>query len=156
MRKKLGQRINLASAEEPPVPPGECVFERTFPASNETKNEVLDALLANLQRRGAMSRPEDEMRVRLCLDEALLNAVMHGCQYDLAKTIRVRAYAGAGKWSVLVEDPGQGFNEEDLPEPNDAGNLLEESGRGILLMRSLMDEVSYWRGGSAVLLSRRL
>jgi len=156
MRKRLGLRTNLVAAQEPPLPPGECVFERTFRASNELKNEVLDALLAALRTRSVMATADDEMRVRLCLDEALLNAVMHGCQYDAAKTVRVRAYAGAGKWSVLVEDPGKGFKEEDLPDPNAAENLLEESGRGILLMRSLMDEVSYWRGGSAVLLSRKL
>ena len=144
------------SAAEPPVPSGACVFERTFPASNEMKDEVLDALLAALRPRGVMATAKDENHVRLCLDEALVNAVMHGCQYDVAKTIRVRAYAGAGKWSVLIEDPGRGFREEDLPDPDAAESLLGESGRGILLMRSLMDEVSYWRGGSAVLLSRKL
>ncbi|MGD0090560.1 MAG: ATP-binding protein [Planctomycetota bacterium] len=155
MRKKLGRRINLVGAEEPPEQTGACVFDRTFAASNELKNEVLDALLAELLARGALAKPGEDMQARLCLDEALVNAVMHGCQYDASKAIRVRAYCGAAKWSVLVEDPGGGFREEDLPDPNAAENLLEESGRGILLMRAMMDEVSYWRGGSALLLSKK-
>lgn len=155
MRKKLGRKINLVHGGEPPVSAGTRVFEAEFRASNETKNDVLERLLAALRQWAGVASQAEEAQMRLCLDEALVNAVMHGCEYDLHKTIRVQAFVDAKRWSVLVEDPGAGFREEDLPDPDAAENLLEESGRGVHLMRSLMDEVSYWRGGAALLLTRR-
>jgi serine/threonine-protein kinase RsbW len=154
MRRK-GRSGNLVRADEPPLPPGQCVADIAFGASNETKNEVLDAVLKALRDGGILPSPEEETRARLCLDEALVNAVMHGCRYDAAKTIRVRAFVDDESWSVLVEDPGAGFREEDLPDPAAAENLLEESGRGVHLMCSMLDHVSYWRGGSALLLKHR-
>jgi len=153
MRKKLGRSTNLVRKEHPPAPSGEIIFERRFPANNESKNEVLTALLEKLAGIGAI---DGEAEMRLCLDEALVNAVMHGSKYDSSKSVHVRAFLHDGKWSVLIEDEGPGFREEDLPDPDAPENLLEESGRGVHLMRSLMDEVSYWRGGSALLMSRKM
>jgi serine/threonine-protein kinase RsbW len=155
MRKNLGRSTGLVHPGDPPLPAGRCVFDRSFAASNETKNEVLDALLAALRTARAVDHCHEESRMRLCLDEALVNAVMHGSKYDVAKTVRVRAFAAPDRWSVLVEDQGAGFREEDLPDPAAAENLLEESGRGVHLMRTMMDDISYWRGGSVLLLVRR-
>lgn len=155
MRKKLGRSTNFVRPEPPPKPAGALVFERTFAAAIEAKNEVLDGLLQNLQECGAIRTEADEVRMRLCLDEALVNAVMHGSKYDEKKSVRVRAFVDPLEWSVLVEDEGAGFREEDLPDPDAQENLLEESGRGVHLIRTMMDETSYWSGGRALLMSRK-
>ncbi|MCY3022038.1 MAG: ATP-binding protein [Planctomycetota bacterium] len=105
MRRKLGRCTNLVRAGDPPVPPGECVFDRSFPASEKVKSETCEALVGVLTE-----------RARLCVDEALTNAIMHGCKYDSSKLVRVRAFVTPDEWSVLVEDPGPGFREEDLPD----------------------------------------
>ncbi|HEY3319050.1 MAG TPA: ATP-binding protein [Planctomycetota bacterium] len=152
MRKKLGRSTNLVRPQAPPLPAGNLIFERTFAATSEAKIETLEALLAALLSAGALSGESAELRFRLCLDEALVNAVMHGNRYDAAKSVRVRAFIDPKSWSVLVEDEGAGFREEDLPDPQAAENLLEESGRGVHLIRSMMDEVSYWSGGAALLM----
>lgn len=138
------------------MPGGDLIYERSFPAQSEIKKEVLDALILLLQERCGIKTESDEMKMRLCLDEALVNAVMHGSKFDATLTIRVRIFLEAAKWSVLVEDEGKGFLEEDLPDPDAPENLFEESGRGVILMRSWMDEVSYWNNGAALLMSRKL
>ena len=155
MRKKLGRSINLVKQDAPPSPSGQLVFERQFPAGNEAKNEVLEELLDALQSSGAISGETEQVRMRLCLDEGLVNAVMHGSRHDATKTVSVRAWVSAENWSILIEDQGQGFRDEDLPDPEAPENLLEESGRGVHLMRNMMDSVNYWRGGRSLLLSRK-
>jgi serine/threonine-protein kinase RsbW len=155
MRKTIGRSTNFVQPDPPPQPGGTLIFERRFAAVNETKNEVLDALLAKLQSSGAIQSDNDEVRMRLCLDEALVNAVMHGSKYDASKNVTVRAYLAVDKWTVLVEDEGAGFREEDLPDPDAQENLLEESGRGVHLIRTMMDAVSYWNSGRALLMIRK-
>lgn len=160
MRKKAGRSTDLVRDAEPPLPPGQLIYECGFGAdssvTSEVKNAVLDELLDALRKSGAIADEGDEIRTRLCLDEALVNAVMHGSKYNPEKTVTVRAYQSDAKYSVLIEDEGEGFREEDLPDPGAAENLLEESGRGVHLIRSIMDEVGYWRGGRVLLMSRIL
>lgn len=154
MRKKVGRSTNLVREEDAPLPPGTLIYECTFGAETPLKNVVLEELLTALIGCGAIVDPGDEARTRLCLDEALVNSVMHGSHYDPRKSISVQSYLTETKYSVLIEDDGDGFREEDLPDPDAKENLLEESGRGVHLIRSIMDEVGYWRGGRSLLMSR--
>jgi len=153
--RRFGGNTNLVRTGDPPVSLGSLVFEQTFSATLDHKNSTLQELLAALGAAGLFFGEDDASGVHLVLDEALINAVTHGSQSDPAKSIRVRAFSSAEKWSVLVEDQGNGFREEDLPDPLAPENLHAESGRGILLIRKMMSEATYYRGGSALLISRR-
>ncbi len=56
----------------------------------------------------------------------------------------------------MIRDQGRGFDPNSLPDPTDPANLEKAAGRGVLLMRSFMDEVSYNdRGNSVTLVKRR-
>jgi serine/threonine-protein kinase RsbW len=156
MRKKLGRTTNLVHSAAPPVPAGTLLFDQTFSSSHESKNASLDTLLSALISAGLLANEGDDSRARLCLDEALINAVMHGNRYDTRKRVRVRAYLCPADWTVIVEDEGPGFKEEDLPDPVAPENMLEESGRGVHLIRSMMDTVSYWKNGSALVMSQKI
>jgi serine/threonine-protein kinase RsbW len=157
MRKKLGKNTNLVRKTPPPTPPGVLVFERQFDSTDAAKSQTLEALLTVLSEHDLLPTDSEDSRARLCLDEALRNAVMHGNQYNTNKKARVRAYIIPAKvWSVLIEDEGKGFQEEDLPDPDAPENLVEESGRGVHLIRTMMDEVSYWNGGSMLLMTRKV
>ena len=152
---KLGRSSNLIRPEPPPLPEGRLIFERKFPASTEEKNVTLNQMLERLQPwlERLQTRGVSLERVRLCLDEALVNAVMHGSKYDPSKQVHAAVYATEQKFSILIEDEGPGFNEEDLPDPEAPENLLEESGRGVILIRALMNEVSYWRNGASLMMA---
>lgn len=155
MRKKLGRCIHLVHAENPPPPLGRCVREETFAAQPENKAPVLDSLIDSLKSENAIRTDSEEMRARLCLDEALVNALMHGSKYDASKNVTAAAYVDPTQWTIRIDDDGEGFRDEDLPDPEAPENLLEESGRGVHLMRSILSEVSYWRGGRTLVMVQR-
>ena len=92
-----------------------------------------------------------EIDIETALREALANAVVHGNEENSYKRVYVdcRCYMD-GEVSITVRDEGQGFNSEDVANPTTPENLLCAHGRGIYLMKTLMDEVSFEDGGSVV------
>jgi serine/threonine-protein kinase RsbW len=86
----------------------------------------------------------EEPAVGLALREALNNAVLHGNRLDPCKLVHVHCRCEPGKGvSVVVKDQGRGFDPNTVPDPSAVENLEAAHGRGILLMRWLMDEVSF-------------
>ena len=119
----------------------------------------------------------DRLRVGIAVEEALLNALYHGnleVSSDLKETdpnlfeetarqrsleepyrnrrIFVDALVSRESASFTVRDEGQGFDPSSLPDPCDLENLEKPSGRGILLMRSFMDEIIFNERGNEVTL----
>ena len=93
----------------------------------------------------------NEFALELALREALNNAVVHGNQMDPSKLIEIhcRCDEHKGVW-LIVRDRGNGFDPDAVPDPVGPQGLKAEHGRGIYLMKLLMDEVSFERGGSEV------
>jgi serine/threonine-protein kinase RsbW len=112
-------------------------------------------MIETLGRAGLMSS-EKEMEWRLCFDEALVNAIVHGNQRDPRRLVVVSLMISDRAWGVRIEDEGKGFSPASVPDPDAQESLLLEHGRGILLMKSLLDEIHYYAGGSKVLLVKRL
>ena len=92
-----------------------------------------------------------EIDIETALREALANAVIHGNEENSYKRVYVdcRCYMD-GEVSITVRDEGQGFNSEEVANPTTPENLLCTHGRGIYLMKTLMDEVSFEDGGAVV------
>ena len=81
--------------------------------------------------------------IDLAVRESVTNAVKHGNKFDESKQVEV-SFSGSGEaFEITIRDFGTGFTVEDVPDPTDAENLLKVSGRGILFMRSFMDEVEW-------------
>jgi serine/threonine-protein kinase RsbW len=81
--------------------------------------------------------------VAMATREAAVNAVLHGNEYDPAKTISA-SFENTGKALVItIADQGNGLDPETLPDPLAPENLMRGTGRGIFLLRSFMDEVHF-------------
>jgi serine/threonine-protein kinase RsbW len=96
---------------------------------------------------------DQQTDLEIALREALANAIIHGnaCRDD--KKIYLRCYASPGsEIVVLVRDEGDGFEPEAVPDPREGGRMHLSHGRGLLLMRELMDYVEYRRSGREVLI----
>ena len=88
------------------------------------------------------SRRHLALNVPVALTEALSNAILRGNLDDAAKSVRVRAQVDAYRLVLEVWDEGAGFDLERCTEdPTTPANLLREDGRGLFLMRRLMDHV---------------
>jgi serine/threonine-protein kinase RsbW len=88
--------------------------------------------------------------VTVAVRESVINAIKHGNCNDIRKRVHVEFTAlqdreGSGI-AILVRDEGCGFDPTSLPDPLAAENLLKTNGRGIFLMRTFMDEMSFERG----------
>ena len=121
----------------------------------------------------------EQLRVAIAVEEALLNAYYHGnlevssdlrdaddrAFFELAKErsqqdpyrnrqIRFQASLSQTEASFSIRDDGPGFNPSKLPDPTDAANVGRPCGRGVLLMRTFMDSVSFSETGSEVTLTK--
>lgn len=101
-----------------------------------------------------MTRPSpdgSEINIEIALHEALANAVVHGNHEDPTKPVEVMCRCSAdGEVSITIRDQGTGFDVNAVPDPTTADNRLSPHGRGIYLMRALMDEVWFEDGGTVV------
>jgi serine/threonine-protein kinase RsbW len=115
--------------------------------------KAISPLMSRLMRliEGSRCAAGQESAVELALEEALNNAVVHGNRTDPEKLVQVICRCELGKgFSVVVKDQGQGFDPNAVPDPTAAENIGADHGRGIWLMKSVMDEVSFERGGTEV------
>jgi serine/threonine-protein kinase RsbW len=98
----------------------------------------------------------EEPAVELALREALNNAVVHGNRLDGHKLVHVRCRCKVGEGiSLIVSDQGQGFDPRPIPDPLAVENLEADHGRGIHIMKFVMDEVSFEQRGTEVHMSKR-
>lgn len=89
--------------------------------------------------------------VRLALEEAIVNAFKHGHRtLPGGETITVEFAVAADAIEMVVTDRGPGFEPEAVPDPTSEENLMKTSGRGLLLMRAYMTEVSHNEAGNQI------
>ena len=124
-------------------------IEAWMPSEIKAISPLVDRLMRLIE--GSQCVCGEEPAVELALDEALDNAVVHGNRMDRQKLVQVLCRCEPGKGiSVVVKDQGQGFDPSAVPDPTAPENIGAEHGRGIWLMKSVMDEVSFERGGTEV------
>lgn len=99
---------------------------------------------------------EKTMEVELALQEALANAVRHGCGGDPSKRIQCCvSHDASGEAVIVIRDPGSGFDTGSVPDPLAPDNLFKPSGRGIYLINRLMDEVRFADEGREIRMRKR-
>ncbi|REJ73954.1 MAG: ATP-binding protein [Planctomycetota bacterium] len=140
---------------------------------------VVNAVVEEVRR---ISRPDgsEDVRLRVALEEALVNAVVHG-NLEVSSDLRE---AGDGSYERLIDrrrhqakyrdrrvrltcelrrdeavfvvrDEGGGFDADRLPDPRESDRMQRAGGRGVFLMRTLMDAVEYSVQGTVVTMRKR-
>ncbi len=89
-----------------------------------------------------------QFSIRLCLEEAIVNAFRHGNRGDPNKVVKFRCKISDEVAEFEVRDQGVGFDPGCVPDPTAEENLEIPSGRGIMLMRAYMSEVAYLPPGN--------
>lgn len=112
--------------------------------------EVSKELIKQLQDKGVDE--EIVFDVHVGFEEALRNAMVHGNKSNPDKKVTVETEVSDRAVVICVEDEGDGFDPAGLPDPTRQENLLKESGRGVYLMKHLMDEIRYEKGGRRVVM----
>ncbi len=139
---------------EEPVWPAAPALDREWLSRLDAKPEILDTIVDLLLGRGWLAA-EDRDWLVLCLDEAVVNAMLHGNEGDPTLPIRVCVWADAARWTVMIADQGGGFDPASIPDQENPEALLLEHGRGVRIMASWLDDLTYYRGGAVISMSRR-
>jgi serine/threonine-protein kinase RsbW len=124
-----------------------------LPSDVSLMNGVLQYLIERVSKLGLI-KPE-RSNLFVALDEAFVNAVKHGNRNDPRKLVRITAELSAKEARFTVEDEGEGFNIQEIPDPRDPANLFKTSGRGVLLIYNIMDEVEYNERGNRLTMVKR-
>lgn len=128
-------------------------FWQVIPSTPQAVRRVIGRIMGVVR---AMECALGELRdIELALQEALTNAIVHGSGGDPKKKIAVCCLCDEAKGILLVvRDYGPGFDPSRVPDPTKADNVFQTHGRGIFLMRRLMDEVRFEKGGRQVVMAR--
>ena len=94
--------------------------------------------------------------IRLCLEEALINAMKYGNKLNQDLKVRVDVEYDEEEIRIRVEDQGEGFQLKKLDRCTEGENLWKQSGRGVYLIHHLMDKVEYNQKGNSLLMVKRL
>jgi len=124
-----------------------------LPSDLTLMNAVLEYLLDRVAKLGLIKVEQSNLFV--ALDEAFVNAVKHGNRNDPSKLLRVTAELSAHEAIFTVEDEGEGFDVNAIPDPCDPANLFKSNGRGVLLIYNIMDEVEYSERGTRLKMVKR-
>jgi serine/threonine-protein kinase RsbW len=112
--------------------------ERTLDSVLESADEA-ERLALDAAR--SFGFPEEDLhRIGMAVRESIVNAVVHGNRYNVRKKVHLAVAGSPGRITVTVGDEGEGFDLSRLPDPVAEQNLLQQSGRGIFLIRSFMDK----------------
>lgn len=98
---------------------------------------------------------DSRINIPLACDEAVTNAMLHGNKSNPDKKVNVQIYISHSRFKIRVMDQGEGFDIGQVENPTEGENLMRSSGRGIYLMKSIMDTVVYKDEGRTVELEKR-
>jgi len=91
--------------------------------------------------------------IMISVTECISNAIVHGNQSESSKLVHLELQMEPGLLRCSIEDEGNGFDFNQLPDPTDPENIEKVGGRGIFLMKHLSDEVKFEEGGKKTVLS---
>ena len=124
-----------------------------LPSDLSLMNGVLHYLMERVNKLGIVQ--PNRSNLFIALDEAFVDAVVHGNGNDPRKLVRITAELTAKEARFTIEDEGKGFKLRELPDPRDPSNLFKTSGRGVLLIHNIMDEVKYNKRGNRLTMIKR-
>lgn len=182
--KTINSVFEVLSARDGRLRILECLttWQSEFVLANDSSliGPLVRYMQESTQRLGLLCEPGEETRMGVALEEALLNSMYHGNLevpselredddskfYEMVdqrrgeapykdRRVVVQAEFNRDIAVFRIRDQGPGFDVSSIPDPTDPNNIEKVSGRGMLLMRTFMDEVEYNELGNEVSLTKR-
>ena len=90
---------------------------------------------------------EEYNKLMIVVTEVVMNAIVHGNKLDSSKLVKLTVNYNDKEMKIKINDEGNGFDFTNLPDPTTEENLLKNTGRGIFIVKSLIDDVEYKNTG---------
>ncbi len=126
--------------------------DQVIPNDPAVGRQLLDQMLMQLELLHWARR--DIFGIHLAVDEALVNAILHGNAMDETKHVRFSCCLSPNRIRVEITDEGPGFDPDALPDPTDPAHLECTCGRGVMLMRAFMSRIEFHDRGNHVVLEK--
>ena len=123
-----------------------------IPSNTTDGLEVQEKIVSLMEQHEYSMR--DVFAMRLSLEEAITNAIKHGNGGDPEKKVTIIADVSDEKLRVVVQDEGEGFVPEEVPDPTSAAFIERPSGRGLMLMKAYLNFVEYTDHGRRITMER--
>ncbi len=127
-------------------------FEVAISSDYESGQALVERIVVAVGSAAFTSR--EVFGIRLAVDEAVANAIKHGNRLSPDKQVRIDFRMDERGVRIRIEDQGDGFRPEDVPDPTSDENLERPCGRGLMLMREFMTKIEYNERGNVVVLEK--
>jgi len=134
------------------IPTEKVTKKLAIPSDLSYIKKISNEILTHLERLGVDQSVRFD--IRLSFEEALRNAIEHGNDYKKDLPVEVSYEVRAGRIDIEIGDQGAGFDFRNVGDPRDEKNIMKEGGRGVFLIRKLMDKVTYNKKGNRVKMTK--
>ncbi len=117
------------------------IYTKIFPSNPELLPEI-ERFVTEILSKTKLSR-QKIINAELALAEAAANSILHGNKSDPNKNVEINVEVSKKEVIISIKDEGKGFVIKDVPDPTNEENILKDSGRGLLIMKSLVDKLEY-------------
>ena len=120
-------------------------ISKTLPSRLDIVPDFLSEIVSHLKQN--QLEEQKIFEIKLCLEEALVNAIKHGNKFDEKLSVMTKIKIESEFIEVVVKDQGKGFDPENIEDPTTEKNLCKLCGRGVFLIKEQMDKVEFLDGG---------
>ncbi len=120
---------------------GKKKYNKSFASDPDLLPEIEDWIMEIAQEAGL--NEEKYNHLALSVAEASANSIVHGNKSDKNTAVDIEVAYDSEQIEITFADQGKGFNIDEVPDPTAPENILKDSGRGIHIMRSFLDDLRY-------------
>jgi serine/threonine-protein kinase RsbW len=145
--------LSMASRESGNVEKTQATLDSTLESVDKAEIIAMD------EARKVGFDEDEQQQIGMAVRECVVNAVVHGNRYSKNKKVHLDTERSKDRLTFTIGDEGEGFDLNSLPDPLAPENLLNQSGRGIMLIRAFMDDFDLHPrpgGGTEVRLTKNL
>ncbi|MDR2643563.1 MAG: ATP-binding protein [Planctomycetaceae bacterium] len=120
----------------------------SFASDMKTAHELIDLVMEKLE--SSPWSDKEKFAINMALEEAMVNAIQHGNDSDPNKKVHFVCNLNDNLIFVKIADEGPGFDPEALPDPTDEDHILDNHGRGVLLIKNFVTRVKWNDKGNVI------
>ena len=131
------------------------IISASLPSRFDVISDFIAKALEALKQRIILTEQEI-FDIKLVLEESITNAVKHGNKFNEKLEVRIEIFLEENLLTIEVRDQGPGFDVKKIPDPTKKEGLMRTSGRGVFLIKKLMDRVEYLGNGREIKMVKKL
>ena len=131
---------------------GEISLSVRLASSLDSYHELVQKILEQLEAFGWSKG--DLFGIHMALEESITNAIRHGNKLDPSKQVEIECRMSPERFWIQIQDQGEGFDPQKVPDCRCADRLEVPGGRGLVLMQAYMSHVEYSDRGRRLTLEK--